>query len=160
KCKTPILGASAESGAVVHALLIRPSLVVDKGLSKVITVVEGFAGDVQRAGIKRVELNGFYRGSLQGFELLGKFCVKIFLKLRHLWRQVSVLFHFFMHLDHQASARDPGPGPEAQDRGVNISPSDELLERRIDPAIEWNIGAGQVAGTNRRGLIGNHLQFV
>ena len=65
-----------------------------------------------------------------------------------------------MHLNQHAGARHSGPRPKAQESGVDVSLADECLHRRIDPAVQRNVGAGQSAGTDRRRLLGNDLQVV
>ena len=58
--------------------------------------------------------------------------------------QVRAAFDFFFQTGDHARAIHPGPGAQAPVSGLNVAARDEAVHRRVNPAIQRDVGAGQV----------------
>ena len=71
-----------------------------------------------------------------------------------------MVFDVLMHFDQHVSAGHSRPRPQAHESGVDVSAGDQALHRRINPTVQRNVGAADVAGAGRRCLFRHDLQIV
>ena len=80
--KPAVVGAGAESGDVVHALPVRPAVIVDQRLAEVIAVVHRRSRNVHHARVDRIQLDRFHRPPIPGRQFIGEFRIESLLELQ------------------------------------------------------------------------------
>src|SRR6266851_405013 len=123
----------------VEPFLVRPAVIINHRLPKVIAVCERLSGDCCNSRVNRFDAPAKMSVATPSFEFVAEFRFEQAIYLLCLRPATQLLVYFFGSFIHEARALIPRPRAHPCKSAINHTQCGKAVKRGIDPAIKRNV---------------------